>query len=134
MTVACVVQVDVEAVPPARRRLRRRQRDADPDAAAAADEIEQRAPAAAEVEHPPARPDPDLLGDVLVLAPLSLLEAQREVAVVLRPAEVGQLSETEPEDAVDQRIGELEVLALGHGYFGRLGSIMGLAKSLSQER
>ena len=40
---------------------------------------------------------------------------QREVAVVLRSAEVRQLAQAEPEDPVDQRIGELEVLAVGHG-------------------
>ena len=80
-----------------------------PVAAPAADEVEQRAPAAAQVEHAPARPDPDLLGHVLVLAPLRLLEGQREVAVVLGSAEVGELSQAEPEDAVDQRVGELEV-------------------------
>jgi hypothetical protein len=72
--------VDVEAVPPARRRLRGRQGDADPGAAAAAGEGEQRAPAAAEVEQPPSRSDPDLLGHVLVRSPLSLLEAEREAA------------------------------------------------------
>ena len=91
-----------------------------PGRPALADEGEQRAPAAAEVEHAPAGPDPDLLGDVLVLAPLRLLERQREVAVVLRAAEVGQLAEAEPEDPVDQRVGELEVLAVGHSSCGRV--------------
>ena len=113
-----VVEVDVEAVAPAGRRLRGGQGDADPGAASAADEVEQRAPAAAEVEHAPARSDPDLLGHVLVLAPLGLLEAQREVAVVLGSAEVRELSQAEPEDAIDQRVGELEVVAVGHGLVG----------------
>jgi hypothetical protein len=108
------VEVDVEAVPPTRCRLRGGQGDADPDAAPLSDEVKERAPAAAQVEHAPAGPDPDLLGDVRVLAPLSLFQAQREVTVVLGSAEVGELSQAEPEDAIDQRIGELEVVAVGH--------------------
>ena len=85
-----------------------------PSALALADEVEQRPPAAAEVEHAAAAVDPDLLGDVLVLAPLRLLERQREVAVVLGAAEVGELAEAEPEDPVDQRVGELEVALRCH--------------------
>ena len=115
---ARVTEVDVQAVPPAGRRLRGGQGDADPDAAPAPDEVEQPAPAAAEVEHAPSRADPDLLGHVLVLAALSLLEAQGKVTVVLRSAEVRKLSETEPEDAIDQRIVELEIRAVGHGLEG----------------
>jgi len=110
-----VVEVHVEAVPPAGRRLRGGQGDAQPGAAPAPDEVKERAPAAAQVEHPPSRLDPDLLGHVGVLAPLSLLQAQREIAVVLGCAEIGELSQAEPEDAIDQRAGELEVVALGHG-------------------
>src|SRR5215212_2584008 len=109
-----VLEVHVQAVPPAGRRLRRRQGDAHPAPATLADEGQQWPPATAEVEHPPARPDTDLLGHVAVLAALSLLEAHGEVTVVLGPAEVRQLPETEPEDAVDQRVGEFEVLASGH--------------------
>jgi hypothetical protein len=112
--------MDVEPVPPARRRLRRGQRDTDPGAAAAVDESEERAPATAEVQHAPSRPDPDLVGHVLVLALLSLFETEREVAVVLGPAEVGQLTETEPEDTIDQRIGELEIRAVSHGRSGAM--------------
>src|ERR671911_2808784 len=113
-----VVEVDVEAVPPAGRRLSGGQGDADSGAAPTPDEVQERAPPAAQVEHAPARSDPDLLGDVLVLAPLSLLEAQGKVTVVLRSAEVRELSQAEPEDPIDQRIGELEVLAVGHGFEG----------------
>src|SRR5215211_8420899 len=109
-----VLEVHVQAVPPAGRRLRRRKGDAHPAPATLADERQQRPPATAEVEHPPAGPDADLLGHVAVLAALSLLEAHGEVTVVLGPAEVRQLPETEPEDAVDQRVGEFEVLASGH--------------------
>ena len=112
---AGVEQPHVEPVPPARRRLCARERHAQRRPAAAAHEVEQRAPAAAEVEHPPPGPDPDLLGDVLVLAPLRLLEADREVAVVLRAAEVRELAEAEPEDAVGQRVGEVELRPIGHG-------------------
>ena len=96
-----IVKVDVEAVPPARRHLRRGQRDADPRAAAVADEVQQRPPPAAEIEHPATGSDADLLGHVLVLAPLGLLEAQREITVVLGAAEVRELSQTKPEDAID---------------------------------
>ena len=83
--------------------------------AALADEVQERPPSGAKVEHPPARPDADLLGDVLVLAALGLLERHREVPVVLGAAEVGQLTQAQPEDPVDQRVGEIEVLAGGHG-------------------
>ena len=57
-------------------------------------------PAATEVEHAAAGLDPDLLGDVLVLAPLRLLERQREVAVVLGAAEVRELAHAEAEDPI----------------------------------
>ena len=87
---------------------------ADARSPAAADVVEQRSPAAAQIEHAATRADPDLLGDVVVLAPLGLLEAEREVAVVLRTAEVGELAQAEPEDPVDQRVGEFEVGALRH--------------------
>ena len=105
----------VQPVALARLRLRRRQGHPHPLGLALADEVEQRTPAAADVEHAPAGPDPDRLGDVLVLAPLSLLEGQREVAVVLGAAEVGELAEAEPEDPVDQRVGEFEVALVRHG-------------------
>jgi hypothetical protein len=48
-----------------------------------------------------------------VLSPLRLLEAEREVSVVLGAAEIGQLSEAEPEDPVDQGVGEVEIRAVG---------------------
>ena len=95
--------------------LRRRQGDPDAARASAADEVEQRPPAAAEVEHPPPGPDPDLLATYSCLRRCASLEAEREVAVVLGAAEVRQLTQAEPEDAVDQRVGELEVVAIGHG-------------------
>jgi hypothetical protein len=90
-----------------------RERHADAVGSAVADEVQQRPPSASEIEDPPAGLDPDLLGDVLVLAALGLLEREREVAVVLRPREVRQLAEAEPEDLVGKRVGELEVAALG---------------------
>lgn len=79
-----------------------------------ADEIQQWPPPAAEIEHPAVRPDAYLLGHILMLAPLSLLEAQREITVVLRAVEVRELPQTEPNDAIDQRIGELEIRAVSH--------------------
>ncbi len=94
--------------------LRRGQGHPDAGGPGAADGVEQRTPPAAEVEHSPARLEPDLLRHVLVLAPLGLLEGQREVTVVLRSAEVRQLAQAEPDDAVGQRVAEVEVLALGH--------------------
>jgi hypothetical protein len=106
------------SLPAARRRLRGGQGHADPGAAPTPDVVQQRTPPAAEVEHAPPRPDSDLLGHEGVLAPLSLFETQRKVAVVLGSAEIRQLTQAEPEDTIDQRIGELEVLALGHGLEG----------------
>ena len=76
--------------------------------------FKQRPPPAAEIEHPATRPDAYLLGHILMLAPLGLLEAQREITVVLGAAEVRELSQTEPEDAIDQRIRELEIRAVSH--------------------
>ena len=104
-----IEQVDLEPVPAARRRLRAGQGHADPGAAPAPNIVQQRTPPAAQVEHAPPRPDPDLLGHEGVLAPLSLFETQREVAVVLGSAEIRQLAEAQPEDPVDQGVGEVEV-------------------------
>src|SRR5437588_3083997 len=101
-------------MPPAGGHLRGGQGDADTGAARVADEVQERPPAAAEIEHPAARPDAYLLGHILMLAPLGLLEAQGEITVVLGAAEVRELSQTEPEDAIDQRIGELEIRAVSH--------------------
>jgi len=98
---------------PAGLQLRRRQGHADPLPTALAVVGEQRPPAAAEIEQPPSRPDSDPLGDVIVLAALRLLEGQREVAVELGAAEIGELAEAEPEDPVDQRVREIEVTAIG---------------------
>lgn len=108
-----VVKTDVEAVAATGLGLRGREGDADAVGGSLADEVEERTPATAEVEDPPARLDPDLLADVLVLPPLGLLEGQGEVAVVFGAAEVSQLAEAETEDAVDQRVGEVEVSAVG---------------------
>ena len=59
--------------------------------------------------------DSDLFGHVLVLAPLSLLKGLREVAVVLGPAEIRQLTKTQTDNAIGQRIAEIDVFAVGHG-------------------
>ena len=101
--------MDLEPVPPAGRQLRRGERHAHPGPAARPGIREQRTPAATEVEQAAPRPDPDLLGHVVVLAPLCLLEIEREIAVELRPAEIGELTETEPNDPISQRIGEVSV-------------------------
>jgi hypothetical protein len=69
---------------------------------------------AAEVEHPAARPDAYLLGHELVLAPLSLLETRGKVAVGLGFAEVHELPQAEPQNPIDHRIAELEILAVSH--------------------
>src|SRR5215211_170678 len=116
--VACdladVIEARVESVAPAGVRLCLRERHPEPLAATLADVVEERPPAAAQIQDPTARADPDLLRDVRVLARLGLLERHREVAVVLGPAEVRHLAQAQPEDPVDQRVGELEVRALGH--------------------
>ena len=109
-----VEKVDVEAVAAARRQLRRGQGRPHAHAAALTDVVEQRPPAAPQIEDAPTRADSDLLCHVLVLASLSLLEAEREVAVVLRSAEVRQVSQAEPNDAVGQRIGEVDVPPVSH--------------------
>ena len=119
---AGVAQVGVEAVPAAGFELRGREGHPRPPPTPLAGEVEHRPPPAPEVEHRPIGPDPDLLGDVGVLAALGLLEGQREVAVELRAAEVGELAEAEPEDPIDQRVGEVEILAIGHGAYSRSGA------------
>src|SRR5205823_13842276 len=107
-------EVDVEAVTAARRQLGRGESDPKPRCTPVADVIEEPAPPTPEVEHAPSGLDPDLLSDVLVLAPLGLLEGQGEIPVVLGPAEVGKLAQTESDDSVGQRIAEIDVFALGH--------------------
>src|SRR6201989_3018913 len=109
-----VLEVDLEPVTAARRQLCRGERHPHPNPAALPGVGEQRPPAATEVEQAPPRPNPDLLGDVIVLAPLRLLEAEREVAIELRAAEIGQLTEAEPDDPVGQRVGEVSVPAVRH--------------------
>jgi len=111
---AGVLEVHVEPVAVAGLHLRRGQGDADAGGPGAADGVEQRTPPATEVEHAPARLEPDLLRHVLVLAPLGLLEGEREVTVVLRSAEIGEFAQAEPDDLVGQRVAEVEVLAPGH--------------------
>src|ERR1700726_38308 len=96
---------------PAGRELRARECHANADRVAPADEVEQRAPTTTDVQHARSRPEPDLLGDILVLVALRLLEGEREIAVVLRPAEVRQLAHAEPENLVGQGVGEVDVVA-----------------------
>jgi hypothetical protein len=110
-----VEKAHVEAMAPTRGVLRARQGDTQSGGATIAREVEQQPPPASEVEHTPARADPDLLSHVLVLSMLGLLQAHREVAVVLGCAEIGEVSQAEPKDSVRQRIGEVDVMAVGHG-------------------
>ena len=87
-------------MPAAGRQLRRGQRHSHTSPAALSGVGEQRTPAATEVEQPSARPNRELFGHVLVLAQLRLLEAEREVPVELRTAEIGQFTEAEPDDPI----------------------------------
>jgi hypothetical protein len=64
--------------------------------------MEQRPPAAAKIQQPAAGADPNPLGHVLVLSPLRVLQRERKIAVILRAAEIGQLAEAEPEEAINQ--------------------------------
>ena len=106
---ARVLKIDLEPVLATGRQLRRGERHPHAVPAALPGVGKQRTPAATEVEQAAPRPDPDLLGHVLVLAPLRLLEIQREIPVELRAAEIGQLTETEPDDPIGQRVGEVGV-------------------------
>jgi hypothetical protein len=110
-----VANVDVEAVATASCCLSRGQRYAQPARADVTNVVQQPAPTTAEIKHPSPRPNPDLLGHVLVFAALRLLKAQREVAVVFGSAEVRQLAQAESNDPISQRIGEVQVLTVGHG-------------------
>jgi hypothetical protein len=109
-----ILEVDVQAVAPARSDLRGGQGDAHPGGTLIASEVQERPPATPEVEHPSAGADAYLLGYVVVLAPLSLLKTERKIAVVLGSTEVRELPQAEPEDAIDQRIRELEICAVSH--------------------
>jgi hypothetical protein len=63
-----------------------------------------------------------------VFAPLRLFEAQREVAVVFGSAEVRKLAQAHPNDAVGQRVGEVEIVAICQGIGnGRLRLILAAA-------
>src|ERR1019366_9471532 len=73
---ARVREVDIEAMPAAGLVLCSREGHADAAGTAGADEVEQRPPPASQVQHARAGRDPDLLGHVLVLAPLCLLEGE----------------------------------------------------------
>lgn len=89
-------------MPSARGQLCRGQRHPDPDPTARPGVGKQRSPTTAEIQQAAPRSDPDLLGHVVMLAPLRLLETKREVPVKLRAAEIGQLTEAEPDDPVSQ--------------------------------
>src|SRR5581483_2087740 len=78
------------------------------------EEVQERAPTAAQIEDAPAGLDAQLFRDVLVLSALRLLEGEAEVAVELRAAEVCELAHAEPEDPVRQRVGEVDVAVVGH--------------------
>ena len=108
-----VVKADVEPVPAAGGHLRGRQSHSEPGSADLANVVEQTAPATTEVQQSAIVGDPDLLGDVVVLAALSLLERKRKVTVVLCAAEIGQLAEREPDYAIGQRVAEVDVSAVG---------------------
>src|ERR1700678_2717833 len=93
----CVLEVALDPFLAASRHLRRGQRHPHSVPAASPGVGQQRAPAATEVEQASSRPDPDLFGHVVGLATLRLLEGEREAAVELRAAEIGQLTEAEPD-------------------------------------
>src|SRR5919109_1603205 len=105
------MEADVEAVATAGDHLRRGQGHPEPRCADAPDVVEQASPPAAEIEDSPSRLDSDLLGHVVVLASLGLLEGQREVAVVLGSAEVGEFPQAETDHAIRQRVAEIDLLA-----------------------
>lgn len=103
---------DVKAIAPARPRLGCGERDPHALRPPIAREAEQSAPAAAKIEQPLAFADADLLRDVKVLATLRLLEAEREVAVELRAAEVRELAKAQPDDPVNRGVRELKIFPL----------------------
>ena len=109
-----VLEVDLEPVPATGPQLRRGERHPHRHATARLGIREQRTPPATQVEQSPPRPDPDLVGHVIVLAPLRLLELEREVPVEHRAAEIGQLTEAEPNNPVSQRVREVGVPAVRH--------------------
>src|SRR5581483_3245778 len=111
---ARVLEVDLEPVPAAGRQLCRRERHAHRDASARSGIGYQRPPATTQVEQASARPDSHLFGDIVVLAALGLLEAEREIPVEHRAAEIRQLTEAEPDDPVGQRVGEVGIPAVRH--------------------
>jgi hypothetical protein len=109
-----VLEVDLESVPATRPQLRRGERHPYRRPTARPGIAEQRTPSATEVEQSPPRPDPDLVGHIIVLASLRLFETEREVAVEHRATEIGQLTEAEPDNPVSQRVREVGVPAVRH--------------------
>ena len=109
-----ILEVDLEAVLAAGRQLGRGQGDPHPRAAASPSVCQQWTPATAEVQQPASRPDPDLGRHIVMLAPLRLLEAEREVPIEFGAAEIRQLTQAEPDDPVGEGIGEVDVAAIRH--------------------
>ena len=110
-----VHQVDVKSVPDVGLLLTMRQRHADAANAKVPEVGQHRAPSAAEVEDPAAGRHLNLPGNVFVLAALRLLQREREVAVILGAAEIGKLADAHPEEAIGERVGEIDVGSSGHG-------------------
>src|SRR5579859_5206557 len=106
---AAIDQMRVEPVLAARGQLAARERHADGLHAAIGQIAQQSAPAAPHVEHALSRLELERLPDEVVLAPLRLLEREREVAVVFRTAEIARLPDAEPEEPVDERVREIEI-------------------------
>src|SRR5262249_55861118 len=80
--------------------LARGERDADPVGATLADRAQQRPPAAADVENPGAGADPKAVQDQAVLVALRLVETLPEVTVEERAGEVRVVAERGAEDLV----------------------------------
>src|SRR5207247_2806314 len=115
---AAVVEMHVEAVAAARGPLAPRQRHADPGPATRFHIPQQPTPAAPHVERALPGDEPQLLPHERVLAALRLLQSEREVAVVLGATEVSGLADAQPEDLVDQGVGEIDVALAGHASSG----------------
>ena len=105
----------VEAVAAARGELAPRQRHADARRAVRLDVAQQSAPATPHVERALARREPQLVPHEGMLAALRFFEREREVAVVFGAAEVPGLADAQPEDLVDEGVGEIDVALRRHG-------------------
>src|SRR5436190_11641511 len=109
-----VLQVHLEAVAAARLEVLRAQRETHAVPTALLDRLENRSPAAPDVEHTSATTERQIPEDVVMLVVLRSLQWLGVLAVVEGAGNVGRFADTEPEEAVHVVIGVRHLCSRGH--------------------